>query len=69
MAPTVLRMGKHMPDIDLFPVVVNGNNQAIVVPRDVEYGKLSYLVCGGERYPQFDKRGIVRFANDGVPIV
>lgn len=27
MASAVLRMGEHMPDIDLFPVVVNGNNQ------------------------------------------
>jgi|RhiMetdeSRZDD1v2_1073273.scaffolds.fasta_scaffold07100_1 hypothetical protein len=69
MAPTVLRMGKHMPDIDLFPVVMYGSNQAIFVPRDVEHGKFSYLVCGGERDPQFDKRGIVRFANDGIPMV
>jgi hypothetical protein len=61
-------MGKHMTDIDLFPVVVNGNNQAILVPRDVEHGKLSYLVCGGERDPQLDKRRVVRFANDGVPM-
>ena len=69
MVPTVLRMGKHMPDIDLFPVVVNGNNQAIFVPRDNEHGKLSYLVCGGERDPQFDIRGIIRFANDAIPMV
>ena len=69
MAPTVLRMGKHMPDIDLFPVVVYRNNQAIFVPREVEHGKFSHLVCGGERDPQFDKRGIVRFANDGIPMV
>jgi hypothetical protein len=62
-------MGKHVPDIDLFSVVVNGNNQAIFVPRDVEHGKFSYLVCRGKCNPQFDKRRIVRFANDGIPMV
>ncbi len=58
-----------MPDIDLFPVVVNRSNQAIFITRDVEHGKFSYLVCGGKRDPQFHQRGIVRFANDGVPMV
>src|SRR5207247_7733516 len=43
MAPTVLRMGKHMPDIDLFPVVMYGSNQAIFVPRDVEDRKSTRL--------------------------
>jgi hypothetical protein len=62
-------MGKHMPDIDLFSVVVNGNNQAIFVSRDVEHGKLSYLVYEGKRDPQIDKRCVVRFANDGKPMV
>ena len=58
-----------MPDIDLFPIVVYRNNQAIFVPRNVEHGKFSYLVCGRERDPQFDKRGIVRLANDGIPMI
>ena len=69
MTLTVLRMGKHMPDVDLLPIIVNGNNQAIFVPCDIEHRKLSYLVCGGERDPQLDKRGIVRFANDTIPMV
>ena len=69
MTLTVLRMGKHMPDVDLLPIIMNGNNQAILVPRDVKHGKLSYLICGGERDPQVDKRGVVRFTNDGVPMV
>jgi hypothetical protein len=34
-------MGKHMPDIDLFPVVVNGNNQAIFVPRDAHSERMN----------------------------
>ena len=69
MVPIVLRMGKHMPDINLFSVVVNGSNQAIFVPPDIEHGKFSYLVCGGKCNPQFDKRRIVRFANDRIPMV
>jgi hypothetical protein len=51
-------MGEHMMDIDLFPVVVNGNNQAIFVSRDVEHGKLFHLVCRRERDPQFGERRI-----------
>jgi hypothetical protein len=62
-------MGKHMPDIDLFPVVVNSNYQAVFVSRDVEHGKFAHLVRGSERDPQFDKRGIVSFANNGIPAV
>ena len=62
-------MGEHMPDIDLFPVVVNSNYQAIFVPRDVEHGKFSHLVCGRERDPQFDKRGIIGFADNSIPVV
>jgi hypothetical protein len=69
MAPTVFRMGEHMPDIDLFAVVVYGNNQAIFVSRDVEHGKFSHLVCGGERGSQFDERSIISLANDGIPMV
>jgi hypothetical protein len=69
MAPAVLRMGEHMPDIDLFAVVVNGNNQPIFVPRDIEDGKFSHLVCGGERDPQFGERGIGGFTDGGIPMI
>ena len=69
MAPAVLRMGEHMTDIDLFPVVVNGNNQAIFVSRDVEHGKLFHLVCRGERDPQFGERRIIGFTDNGIPMV
>jgi hypothetical protein len=62
-------MGEHMPDIDLFAVVVYGNEQAIFVPRDVEHGKFSYLVCGRERGLQFDERGIIGLTDDSVPMV
>jgi hypothetical protein len=57
-------MGKHVPNEDLSPVVNDGSNQAIFVPRDVEHGKFSYPVRRGKRDSQFDKRSIVRFAND-----
>jgi hypothetical protein len=62
-------MGEHMPDIDLFTVVVNSNNQAIFVSPDVEHGKFSHLVCGGKRDPQFGERGIIGFTDDGMPMV
>jgi len=62
-------MGERMPDIDLFPVVVNGNNQSISVPRDVEHGKFLHLVCGGKRNPQFGERGVIGFPDDGVPMI
>ena len=69
MTLIVLRMGKHMPDIDLFPVIVNGNNQAIFVSCDIENRRFSDLICGGKRDPQLGKRGIVRFANDSIPTI
>ena len=69
MAPAVLRMGEHMPDIDLFPVVVNGNNQAIFVPSDIEHGKYFHLVCRGERDPQFRERGVISSPDYGIPLV
>jgi hypothetical protein len=59
-------MSKHMPDVDLFPVVVNGDNQAIFVSRDVEHSKFFHLVRGGERDPQFGERGIMGFIDDGM---
>ena len=68
MAPAVLRMGERMPDIDLFPVVVNGNNQSKFVPGDVEHGKFSRLVCSGECDPQFSERGVIRFPDDAIPM-
>lgn len=69
MVPAVHRMREHVPDIDLFSVVVNRNNQAIFVPRDIEHGKFFHLVCGGERDPQFGERGIIGFTDDGIPMV
>jgi hypothetical protein len=62
-------MGEHMPDIDLFPVIVNGNYQAIFVSRDVEHGKVSYLVRRGKRDPQFGERGEICFVDDAIPMV
>jgi hypothetical protein len=62
-------MGEHTPDIDLFPVVVNGNNQAIFVSSDIKDGEFLYLVCGGERDPQFCKRGVIGFSYNGIPMV
>jgi hypothetical protein len=58
-----------MPDIDLFPVVVNGNNQAIFVPSDIKDGEFLDLVCGGECDPQFCKRGVIGYPYDGIPLV
>jgi hypothetical protein len=57
-----------MPDIDLFPVVVNGNNQSKFVPRDVEHGKFLHLVCGRKRNRQFGERGVIGFPDDGIPV-
>ena len=68
MTPAVLRMGEHMPDIDLSTVVVNGNKQSKFVPRDVEHGKFFHLVCGGKRNPQFGERGVIGFPDDGIPV-
>ena len=62
-------MGEHMSDIDLLAVVVDGNDQAIFVSRDVEHSKLSYLVYRGECGPQFDERGIIGLTDDDVPMV
>jgi hypothetical protein len=69
MAPAVLSMGEYMPDIDLFPVVVNGNNQAIFVPSDIKHGKFLHLVCRGKRNPQFRERGVIGFPYDVIPMV
>ena len=62
-------MGERMPDIDLFPVVVNGDNQAVFVPSDIKHGKFFHLVCRGERDPQFRKSGVIGFPNDDIPMV
>jgi hypothetical protein len=68
MATAVLRVREHMPDIDLFPVVMNGNNQSEFVTRNVKHGKFSYLVREGERDPQFDERGVIGFTDDAIPM-
>lgn len=69
MALAILRMGEHVPNVDLFPVVVNGNNQSKFVPRYIEHGKFSHLVCGGKGNPQFGERRVIGFPNDGIPVV
>ena len=62
-------MGKHMPDIHHFPVIVNGGNQAVFVSSDIEHGKFFHLVCRGECDPQFRKGGVISFPDYGVPVV
>jgi len=68
MAPAVLRMGEHVPYVDLFPVVMNGNNQSKFVPRYVEHGKFSHLVSGRKGNPQFGERSVIGFPDDGIPV-
>jgi hypothetical protein len=60
-------MGEHVPYIGLFPVVMNGNNQSKFVASYVEDGKFSHLVCGRKGNPQFGKRSVIGFADDGIP--
>jgi hypothetical protein len=69
MAPAVLRMGEHVPYVDLFAVVMNGNDQSKFVSRYVEHGKISHLVCGREGNPQVRKRGVIGFPDDAIPMV
>jgi hypothetical protein len=61
-------MGEHMPDIDLFPVKMNGDNQAIFISRDIENGKVFYLVRREKRDLQFRERGKIGFINDAIPM-
>lgn len=58
-----------MPDIDLFPVVMNDNNQTIFVTSDIEHGKFIHQVGGGERDFQIGKRNIIGFPDYGVPLI
>jgi hypothetical protein len=67
IATGVLCVREHMPDIDLFPVVVNGDNQSEFV-TDVKHGTFLYLVRERERDPQFDERGVVGFPDDAIPM-
>lgn len=69
MAPAVLRMGEHVPYVDLFAVVMNRNDQSKFVSRYVEHGKISHLVCGREGNPQFGKKGVIGFSDDAIPVV
>jgi hypothetical protein len=45
-------MGEYVPDIHFLSVVVNGNNQTVFIPSDVEDREKSHLVCGGKCDPQ-----------------
>lgn len=39
-------MGQHVPDVHLLSVVMNGNNQTVFIPSDVEDRELPHLVRG-----------------------
>ena len=44
-------MGKHVSDVNLLSVVMNGNNQTVFIPSDVEDRELPHLVRGGKCDP------------------
>lgn len=62
-------MGEHVPDIDLFPVVMNGSNQTIFVTSNIEHGKFPHQVGSGERDFQICKRSIISMPDYGVPLI
>ena len=39
IVPDILSVGEHIPDIDFLSVIVDGDNQAIFIASDIEYGK------------------------------
>jgi hypothetical protein len=66
--PGCTPQGEHVPYVDFFPVVMNRNNQSKFIPRYVEDGKFSHLVCGRKGNPQFGKRSVIGSPDDGIPV-
>ena len=61
-------MGQHVPDVHLLSIVMNGNNQTVFIPSDVEDRELPHLVRGGKCDPQVGEGGIIGFPDNGKPV-
>nr|WP_233212449.1 hypothetical protein [Collimonas sp. PA-H2] len=60
-------MGKHFPDIQLLPVVMNRGDQTGIVAADVEYRKRTNIVRRIERMPDFREIRKAGCAHQSVP--
>lgn len=67
VVPDILSVGEYMPDIDFLSVVVDGDNQAIFVASDIEYGEFFHQVGCGECHLQLSEGCVIGFSDDGVP--
>ena len=61
-------MGKHVSDVNLLSVVMNGNNQTVFIPSDVEDRELPDLVRGGKCDLQVGEGGIIGLPDNGKPV-
>ena len=56
-----------MPDVNLLAVVMNGRNQPVLVPADVEDREFPDLVHRPEDPPEVGKRAEIGLGHDGIP--
>ena len=60
-------MSKHVADVNLAPVEMDGGNESVFVPANVEHDKVSDFVRRGESSPQGFKACKVVLLHDFEP--
>lgn len=61
-------MGQYASNIDLFPVEMNGRNQAILVTANIEDDKTIHIICTREMLFQLAKSVVIRLADNVIPV-
>lgn len=63
----VLVMGQDMPNIDLLPIEMNGRNQAVFVPTNIEDDQIADHIRAGKHLMEIVKTGKVIGLHDPEP--